>query len=320
MTPLKLRPAFKDYLWGGTRLKTQFGKQSDLSIVAESWEVSCHKDGPSRVENGPLAGKTLPEALETLGRECLGAHGAALEEFPVLIKLIDAKQSLSVQVHPDDDYARRVEGEQGKNEMWLVLDCEPGAYLYYGFAKDITREEFAARIGDNTLTDVLRRVEVHPGDCLFIDAGTLHAIGPGLLIAEVQQSSNSTYRVYDFGRVGADGKPRELHIEKALDVTKLTRETRSTRPQGEREEGDGYAKTLLVRCPYFTTALMEVKTQAPLCVDEESFRALTVLDGSGTLRYPGGGMAFQKGDSFFLPAGLGACEIAGKCRVMTCEI
>lgn len=320
MVPMKLRPALKDYLWGGTRLKTQYGKESDLPIVAESWEVSCHKDGPSLVENGPQAGMTLPQAIDALGRQCLGKRGEELPEFPVLIKLIDAKQSLSVQVHPDDAYARRVEGEPGKTEMWLVLACEPGAYLYYGFAKDMTREEFARRIQENTLTDVLRKVEVHPGDTFFIDAGTLHAIGPGILIAEVQQSSNSTYRVYDFGRVDPDGKPRQLHIQKALDVTRLTQETRPPRPQGERESLDGYARTLLASCPYFTALLYEAETAAPLPVTEESFLSLTVLTGEGTLVYPQGEMAIRKGESFFLPAGLGDCEIRGKCRVLACHI
>lgn len=320
MVPLKLRPAFKDYLWGGTRLKTQFGKQSDLAIVAESWEVSCHKDGPSTVENGPMAGHTLWEAIQSMGQECLGSRAIGREDFPVLIKLIDAKQSLSVQVHPDDEYARRVEGEQGKNEMWLVLDADPGAYLYYGFAKEMTREEFSRRIRENTLCDVLNRVEVKPGDVFFIDAGTLHAIGPGLLIAEVQQSSNSTYRVYDFGRVGADGKPRELHIQKALDVTKLKKETRLPHPQGEKQMLDGYKKTLLVSCPYFITTLYEIEKHSPFLVDHDSFLTMTVIEGEGTLRYQGGELLAKKGDSFFLPAGLGKCEVLGKCRILTCNI
>ena len=247
MYPMKLTPAFKDYLWGGTRLRTEYHMQSDLGKLAEAWVLSCHKDGPSVVENGELAGMTLEAAIEKTGKDCLGTKGKAFEFFPILIKLIDAKDNLSIQVHPSDEYALRVEGEYGKTEMWYVVDCDPGSCLYYGFNREVTPDEFAARIADNTLLEVLNKVEVKKGDCFFIESGTIHAIGAGLLIAEIQQNSNTTYRVYDYGRVGADGQPRQLHVEKAKAVTQLCPPKAA---YGAVETVDGKAR--LASCKYFT--------------------------------------------------------------------
>ena len=208
--PLLLKPVVKDYLWGGTRLKTEFGFETDKEISAEGWMLSCHKDGTNTVKNGAYAGKPLDEVLRLWGYE---------EKFPILIKLIDAKDRLSVQVHPDNKYALENEGEYGKTEMWYVVDCEEGAQLIYGFNKKISRSEFEERIKNNTLDEVMNYVPVKKGDVFFIKAGTLHAIGKGILIAEIQQNSNTTYRVSDYGRLGADGKPRELHVKNAVDVT-----------------------------------------------------------------------------------------------------
>ena len=222
MQPMKMRPAFKDYLWGGTRLREEYGKDCDLSPVAESWEISCHPDGPSTVMGGPCAGKTLAELLQE-HPEWMGTRdGAAVYgefprgEFPLLIKLIDAAQSLSIQVHPADDYARRVENQQGKNEMWYVVDAAPGAELIIGFQRPVDKEELRRRIADGTLEEVAAKIPVRAGDCFSIPAGMLHAIGGGILIAEVQQNSNVTYRVYDFGRKNPDGSQRELHVSNKL--------------------------------------------------------------------------------------------------------
>ena len=195
--PVLLKPAFKDYLWGGTRLRTEYGKDCGLDRIAESWELSAHKDGQSVVASGDLSGKTLTDYIDACGKEILGSRGTAFEKFPILIKFIDAKQKLSVQVHPDDEYALANEGEYGKTEVWYVLSADEGAALYYGFNRKITKDEFLARISDNTVEDVLNRVEAKPGDVFFIKPGTGHAIGEGLLICEIQQNSNTTYRVYD---------------------------------------------------------------------------------------------------------------------------
>lgn len=312
--PLKLQPAFKDYLWGGERLKTEYGKRTALSPLAESWELSCHRDGPSVIAEGPHAGKTLAEYVAE-NPACLGTkHKGGV--FPVLIKLIDAAKPLSVQVHPSDAYAQRVEGEPGKTEMWYVLDAAPGAALYYGFSKEITRGEAAERIANGTLTDVLNAVPVQAGDVFFIEAGTVHAIGAGILIAEIQQNSNTTYRVFDYGRVGADGKPRALHVEKALEVSRLCPPTRPAGPIGKPEQKGGLTDTLLAACEYFTTRLLAVTGSAPLCADAESFHSLLCLGGEGAVMWDGKAIPFQKGDSLFLPAGLGDYRIAGDAQLI----
>lgn len=320
MTPIKLISPLKDYLWGGTKLKTEYNKQTDLPIVAESWQLSCHKDGSSVIADGEWAGMPLPEWISRQGKEVLGTHCEAFADFPILIKLIDAKQSLSVQVHPDNDYALRVEGEYGKTEMWYVVDCEPGATLVYGFKESISKEEFSARIADNTLMEVVNAVPVQKGDCFFIEAGTLHAIGAGLLIAEIQQNSNSTYRVYDFGRVGADGKPRELHVEKAKDVTRLEPPTRPTKPQGEPIARDGCTTTLLASCEYFTADRVELDGTAGWTVGEDSFQSLMCLDGSALLQSPHGNTTLEKGDSVFLQAGYGDYTLTGTATLILTKV
>ena len=317
MKAIKLNPAFKDYLWGGTKLRDEYGKKCDLDKVAESWELSCHKDGCSVVADGEYAGLTLPQYIEKAGKAVLGTDCEKFEYFPILIKLIDAKQNLSVRVHPDNDYAMRVEGEYGKTEMWYVVDCEPGAGLLYGFKHEISKEEFRRRIEDNTLLEVTNRVEVHPGDVFFIEAGTLHAIGEGILIAEIQQNSNTTYRVYDYGRVGADGKPRQLHIEKAIDVTRLAPATRPCgRPQATPDAFAGGSVLPVASCDYFTVKEMEVTSHAALMADEKSFHSLLLLDGSLTLSMGGEKLEMKKGASVFVPAGSGDYTLTGKGRLI----
>jgi len=219
MSILKLKPGCKDYLWGGSKLIREYGKEYAGDVLAETWELSCHPDGPSVIDGGEYAGWTLAEYIEKKGKAVLGSSCSRLQDFPILIKLIDAKDNLSIQVHPDNQYALENEGQYGKTEMWYVLDAGEDAFLYYGFDKEISLEEFSGRIQEDTLTEVLHAVPVQKGDVLFIEAGTIHAIGKDILIAEIQQNSNVTYRVYDYGRTGKDGKKRELHIEKALAVT-----------------------------------------------------------------------------------------------------
>ena len=205
MAIVKLHPACKDYIWGGTKLKELYNKQTDMDPLAETWELSTHKDGQSEVVTGDDAGKTLSQYIEDKGWKVLGTECRDMKRFPVLIKFIDAKQPLSIQVHPDDEYAWRVEGEPGKTEMWYILDAEPDAFLYFGVKRHTDREEFRKAIEDGTVLDLLRAVPVHKGDVFFIKSGTIHAIGAGIQICEIQQNSNTTYRVYDFGRVGKEG-------------------------------------------------------------------------------------------------------------------
>lgn len=320
MEPLKLRPALKDYLWGGNRLRDEFGMKSDLDKTAEAWVLSCHKDGENIVENGEFAGKTLSEAIDLMGKECLGENAQKFPYFPVLIKFIDAKDNLSVQVHPDDEYAMRVENEFGKTEAWYILDAQEGAELIYGFRNEISGEEFRRRIEDNTLMDVLNHVKVKKGDLFFIESGTIHAIGKGVLLAEVQQNSNTTYRVYDYGRLGADGKPRELHIEKAVDVTNCVPPKDSGKPQGEPVKKRGYTQTLLISCELFTTYCIDVEESFNDTADNKSFISILVTEGEGTLESCGVSLPLKKGESVFLPAGSGEFALKGKLTVLKTQI
>ena len=314
--PMKLKAACKDYIWGGTRLRSEYYQQSEAEKVAESWMLSNHPDGPSTIVNGAYAGMTLPEYFNMVGHTVFGTDCGRFPDFPVLIKLIDAKDRLSIQVHPDDAYARAHGEPFGKTEMWYIVDCEPGASLYYGFDHVITKEEFQKRIGDNTLEEVLNKVEVHKGDVFFIQSGTLHAIGAGILIAEIQQSSNLTYRIYDYGRPRKDGKPRELHIPQALDVTRLAPPDRPARPQGEREEMQGYSRILLSSCDIFTVYEMEI-LEATMTADAASFHSLVCLDGDALLLREGKPeFSFRKGDSIFIPAGFGSYTVKGDCSLL----
>lgn len=314
MYPLLLKAPVKDYIWGGRRLIDEFGFKTDLEKAAEAWVLSCHKDGESIVKNGYLAGKTLSEAIEEFGKSALGEKAESFSYFPILIKLIDAKDKLSVQVHPDDDYALKNEGEFGKTEMWYVVDCEENAQLIYGFSKEISREEFGRRIKDNTLTEVCNYVNVKKGDVFFIESGTLHAIGAGILIAEVQQNSNTTYRVSDYGRLGADGKPRKLHIEKALDVTKTQPPKLPFGDIGEKTLYPFGISRTLAECDKFTCELLELSGVAGIDFND-TFVSAVILSGEATVSYPSGNMTIKKGDSIFIPAKL-KVTISGNAEIL----
>ena len=313
MSVLKLKPTCKDYLWGGRRLIEEFGVDYDGEICAEAWELSCHPDGPSIIDNGPFKGHTLQEYIDVEGREVLGSHCRRFREFPILTKFIDAKDNLSVQVHPSNGFALQNEGQYGKTEMWYVLDAEEDAFLYYGFKREITREEFSRRIEENTLLEVLNAVPVKKGDALFIESGTLHAIGKGIVIAEIQQNSNVTYRVYDYGRVGKDGKKRDLHIEKALAVTNRVPIVKS---------GSNYPH--IADCDYFTVDKLNLDGRLTYrmqgTVNETSFLSILILDGEGTISNKGETVSYKKGDSLFLPAGCGDWQIEGRCDALLTTI
>ncbi len=318
MYPLLLKPPVKDYLWGGTKLKTEYGLETDKDIVAEGWMLSCHKDGSNIVLNGEFKGKTLPEVLKVWGNGALGEKASKFEYFPILIKLIDAKQKLSIQVHPNNEYALKNEGEYGKTEMWYVVDCEEGAELIYGLNCEVSKEEFEQRIKDNTLTEICNYVPVHKGDVFFISAGTLHAIGEGIVIAEVQQNSNTTYRVSDYGRLGADGKPRELHIEKAIDVTNRCIPTIPHGNVGEIKTTVFGCVRDLAECEYFISKLISFDGKTEL-YSKDSFISLIVLDGEIRLNYDNEFIVAKKGNSFFIPADF-KISIDGKAELLYSKV
>ncbi len=310
MPIFKLSPAFKSYIWGGDRLKKEFHKSFFGPILAESWELSCHPDGPSMIASGEYAGRSLPDYLAEQGTQELGTNCERFADFPVLIKLIDARQDLSVQVHPSDAYARSHENQNGKTEMWYVIDCEPGAFLYMGLKKRISKEEFRRHIEENTLDQILNPVPVHKGDMFFIEAGTIHAIGKGIVIAEIQQNSNVTYRVYDYGRVGADGKPRELHIEKALEVARLEPPCVNSRFGGH-----------LAQCEYFTVDRFDMQSGTIQgIVGTDSFHSLLVVDGEGEVVCGEEKQPVRKGDCLFLSAGSGAYTVTGSLTMLRTSI
>lgn len=316
--PLILKPAFKDYLWGGTKLRDDFGKNCSFDKIAESWELSCHKDGCSTIDNGDDKGMTLPEYIKKYGLDVLGTKCSGFENFPVLIKLIDAKDNLSVQVHPDNEYALKSEGEYGKTEMWYIVDCEENASLLYGFRQSISPEEFRRRIEENTLLEVTNSVTVKKGDVFFIKAGTLHAIGKGILIAEIQQNSNTTYRIYDYGRKDKNGNSRELHIDKACEVTNLNASPELSRP--ETKSFDGYSKTFLGSCDYFSSSLIELNEGYTLKADETSFVHILIIDGNTDVSSPSFAASLKKGDSIFFPASSGEFLLKGKCKFIITNI
>lgn len=310
--PVLLKPAFKDYLWGGTKLRAEYGKDCDFDRVAESWELSTHKDGQSIVASGEHCGLTLSQYIEKNGDGVLGKKGREFEFFPILVKLIDAKQNLSVQVHPSDEYALKNEGQYGKTEVWYVLSADEGACLYYGFCKDITKEEYRERIKNNTLIDVLNCVKVKKGDVFFVTPGTVHAIGAGIVICEIQQNSNVTYRVYDYGRVGADGKTRPLHIDKAIDVSDLKAKPQ-TSPETEVKDCGTYSVKPIASCKYFTSEEICVDKKADFKITDDSFRSITLVDGNCTLKMDECELKLKKGDTVFIPAQNADYTVCGKC-------
>lgn len=304
MNILKLKPSCKDYLWGGTKLKEEFNKNYDGDILAETWELSTHKDGQSFVND-----VALTDYIEERGSQILGENCKNFENFPVLIKFIDAKGNLSIQVHPKDEYALKYENSYGKTEMWYVVDCSDDAFLYYGFNKEISKDEFEKRINDETLLEVLNKVYVKKGDVFFIEAGTIHAIGENITIAEIQQNSNLTYRVFDYGRIGADGKKRELHIEKAVEVTELTVPKQKTFENGH-----------IGQCEYFTVDKIDCKGEYKGFADEKSFVHLLVIEGNGEVVCGTEKVQFIKGDSIFICSGSEEFKILGDCEILQTRV
>lgn len=316
MEILSLYPTLKETIWGGRALIDDYGFETDGDNAAEAWLLSCHKDGPSFVIGGEYNGKTLAEVIEAEGREILGTNNKDIRDFPVLIKIIDARDKLSVQVHPDDDYAYKYENENGKTEAWYVLKCDEGASLIYGVNHDMAREEFAAAIENGTLLEDVNVVPVKPGDVVFIPSGMLHAIGEGILLAEVQQSSNSTYRVFDYMRRDKNGNLRELHVKKAVDVMNLSVTDVNFAAEGAPEKTGGAVKTFLTGCQYFKMTKVELDGAYTDTADETSFVSLLVLDGEGKITSADGEIALKKGSSIFIPAAKGEYTVSGKLEIL----
>lgn len=310
MYPIKLEPVFKEIVWGGNRLKEDYSYEAELKNIAEAWVLTARSEGDNIIKNGEFAGKSFTEFINS-HKELLGRKGEKYSDFPLLIKFIDANKDLSVQVHPDDEYAALHENSYGKTEAWYVLDCEEGAELIYGFNKKISSEEFRASIENNTFLDYVNKVKVKKGDVFFIKSGTLHAIGGGILLAEVQQSCNTTYRVYDYGRL-VGGKPRELHVEKAIDVTVTDVPERSGDADGNHIKCGDAVITQLCSCEFFTMTSLELSGRHTIDVLDDSFLSVLILEGKGSITLDGTVVSVKKGDSIFIPAGSGELTLSGE--------
>ena len=312
--PFLLKPAYKDYLWGGDKLKTEYHKETGLSPLAESWECSTHPDGTSLALIDQIE-IPLTEVIKN-HPEILGTHPRTRDTLPILIKLIDAKKDLSVQVHPDDDYARIHEhGSLGKSEFWYVLEAEPGASLVYGFSQDMTEEQVRQGIADGTIRKYLQKVPVKRNDVFFVQAGTVHAIGKGIVIAEIQESSNLTYRLYDYNRRDRNGNLRELHLDKALDVLNLHSSAEPVQPMRLLNYQPGFASEFLTRCRYFQVERILLNSEASEVsyrTDSSSFEVLICVQGQGVLKGKKLRIPFRKGDTIFVPADSEALSFSGK--------
>ncbi len=315
--PLLLEPVLKDYIWGGRNLETVFGRSLPQDTnIAESWEIAAHPDGQSVVANGDFAGLTLTELHQKLGLDLIGSRSRWAQErdkFPLLIKLLDANRALSVQVHPRDEYALEHEGnELGKTEMWVILDAEPDAAVIFGVKEGTTPEAFREAIAAGDLEQYLHYVPVTAGDFIDVPAGTLHAILGGILIAEIQQNSNTTYRVYDWNRVGNDGQPRPLHVEKALDVINFAQVEPTAGEEVVISAENDLLRTELVSNTYFTVERFTFDAGGTFSgnCDGSTFEIWGTIDGETTLT--GGDITIDLPRIRFtlLPAGMGAFEIS----------
>ena len=302
MTPLKFEPILKTIVWGGEKIAPYKGIETDQKHIGESWELSGVAGNESVVAEGPLKGKTIAELVKEYKGELVGDHvyENTGDEFPLLIKFIDALTDLSIQVHPNDELAAvRHNGSKGKTEMWYVVAADKGAHLLAGLTKKITPEEYAAKVADGTITDVLARYDVHPGDVFFLPAGRIHAICGGCFIAEIQQTSNITYRIYDYGRLGLDGKPREVHTElakDAIDYTVYPDYRTHYNPEKDEEQE-------VVSCPYFTTSIYDLTL--PFAKDLsgiDSFVVVMCLEGEGTMEVDGEEVSVHQGETVLIPA------------------
>ena len=315
--PLTFEPRFRDYLWGGRNLEA-FGRRLPAGIVAESWDISGHPSSPTPIDAGPYQGRLLTELLDELGLDLVGVHNQrALERgrFPLLVKLLDANQDLSVQVHPDDDYAQKHEGgELGKTEMWYVLRAVPGARLIYGLRRGITRERFVQALQAGTLESCLHYLPVQAGDAIFIPAGTVHALLAGLVVAEIQQNSDTTYRVYDWNRVGPDGQPRPLHIEKALEVIDFSQVEPGPYAPQLVEAREEVQREVISRCQYFTVEKVRLAsgvTWAGHCTGE-TFEIWGCIEGECRITWAGDPVPLSPVRFVLLPAALGQFAVEAR--------
>lgn len=319
MYPMKIRPVYKNYLWGGTSLNKNFNKNSEFSKTAESWELSCCKDGLSVISNGFFENKILLDIIKKYPK-LVCDNWNSKSEFPLLIKLIDANDRLSIQVHPSDELADKTKGQQGKAEMWYILGCEKDAFLYMGFKENMTEELIRQNVLSGSICNYLNKVFVRPGDVFYIKPGTVHAIGAGILIAEIQQNSNTTFRLFDYDRVDSSGKKRELHLEEALRVCDKTAFSVQNSKIKNRVQKEYATITSLVDSKFFRVFEYDVKSAVSITATKRSFQALLFIDGFVQISYDGQKHEAKTGDCYFIPAGMGEYKVEGIGKFLLSEV
>lgn len=316
MKPFKFIPYLKTVLWGGERIAPYKGIKTDLTSIGESWEISGVPGHESVVAEGNDKGLNLRELIQKYGAALVGesVYQRFGDEFPLLVKIIDARRDLSLQVHPDDALARQRHDSFGKTEMWYIIDSEPGSRIFAGLSQAITPDDYTRMVADNTIMNAVAAHDSHPGDLFFLPAGRIHAIGAGNLLAEIQQTSDITYRVYDFGRLDADGKPRQLHTELAKDAIDYTvypeyKSAYTPNPEGE---------TPLISCSYFDVRLENVSGNLDIDAGRNSFMIVMCLEGNATLNCNNGtSVTVVRGETVLIPAEVKAIKALGNARLLT---
>lgn len=315
MYPMRINPVYKDYLWGGTKLNKSLNKNSKFLRTAESWELSCCKDGLSVINNGFFKDKILFELLKEFPH-FVGDDWDSKSEFPLLIKLIDAKDKLSIQVHPSDKLADKSKGQQGKAEMWYIIDCQKNSFIYMGLKENKSEVLIEESVLSGNICDYLNKVFVKPGDVFYIKPGTIHAIGAGILIAEIQQNSNTTFRLFDYNRVDSNGNRRELHLKEALrvcDKEAFVLQNNEIKNLAKMEET---AIRLLVNSEFFRVLEYDIKSVVSMTATKKSFQALLFIDGTASIFFKTQKYEVKKGDCYFIPAGMGEYKIDGVCKFL----
>ena len=313
MYPLQFEPILKDRIWGGEKLKTVLNKPIVSSITGESWELSTVEGDVSVVANGVLKGKSLTELIDTLPNEILGTKVYAQfgKQFPLLFKYLDAREDLSIQVHPNDELAKARHNSFGKTEMWYIMQADADARIIVGFKEDSSKEEYVENLNNKTLVSILDDVKVNAGDVFFLETGTVHAIGAGLVVAEIQQTSDITYRLYDFDRKDAAGNTRELHVDLALDAINYNKVDTY-----KKYESAPNKSNVIVDCPYFTTNIIPLDGKIEGNKDGETFTVYMCIEGTFEIRYENVSYQYKKGDTVLIPAGMRNYVLEGEASIL----
>ncbi len=305
--PMKMQPVYKNYIWGGNRLK-QFNKINDSANIAESWEISCNSSGLTTVSNGIFRGKTLQEIVNLSKLDFLGKNNAV---FPIIVKFIDAQKDLSIQVHPSEHTADASRRESAKSEFWYVIDCDEDSYIYYGFKKNISEKEFINRVKTKSICDILNKINIKKGEAYYIPAGTIHSLGKGSLVAEIQQNSNTTFRIYDYDRFDCNGKLRDLHIERAVKVLNFKRTDEDLRLKKNFSSFE---------CEYFKVKKIKIRTDMVFNKSIDTFDVLQFISGEGDIVYNNIYYNANLGDTFFIPANIKSYYVKGQCDLLITQV